>query len=438
MGLATLLDELFDHHLPVAVEAYDGSRAGPADAAATVVFRSPDALARIATRPGELGLVRAYVAGDLDFEGDIYQLMSIVTDTPPVHLTPGVVIGLAKALGRDSLRRLPPPEEEAHLHGGIHTKKRDSDAIVHHYDVSNAFYRLVLGPSMTYSCAVFTSPDTTLEQAQANKYDLVCRKLGLEPGMRLLDVGCGWGGMLLHAAEHYGVSGVGVTLSNAQEELARKRVAEAGLEGRVEIRRQDYRDIADGPFDAISSIGMFEHVGRYRMEEYFHRLYDLLVPEGRLLNHAIARPGYPQPATSMGNLTAAGRRLATAAGSRYTSKIDSPFMQRYVFPDGELHELGTVVSMLQESAFEVRHVESLREHYALTLRQWVSNLEEHWDEAVEEATEGRARVWRLYMAASALGFERNDLQIHQVLATKTTGGVSGLSLRPEVALPPRS
>jgi cyclopropane-fatty-acyl-phospholipid synthase len=309
---------------------------------------------------------------------------------------------------------------------------------VHHYDVSNAFYRLVLGTSMTYSCAVFRSEDESLEQAQANKYDLICTKLGLEPGQRLLDVGCGWGGMLIHAATNYGVRGVGVTLSYAQEELARKRVAEAGLEDRIEIRRQDYRDTTDGPFDAISSIGMFEHVGRNRMEEYFHRLHDLLVPGGRLLNHAIARPAYPQPDTPVGNLRTRTRRLATAAGARYTTRIDSPFMQRYVFPDGELHEVGSVISMLHDCALEVRHVESLREHYALTLRRWVTNLEANWDAAVAETSEGRCRVWRLYMAASAIGFERDDLQIHQILATRTNAvGNSGLGLRPNVTLAER-
>ncbi len=436
MGLATVVDELFDHRLPIEVEAYDGSRAGPCDASARVVFRSPDALARIATHPGELGLARAYVAGDLDFEGDIYALMSSIADHRHIHVTPGVVVGLARAVGLENLKFLPPPPEEAHVHGSLHTRRRDAESIVHHYDVSNAFYRLVLGPSMTYSCAVFGTEDDTLEQAQANKYDLVCTKLGLEPGQRLLDVGCGWGGMLIHAATNYGVTGVGVTLSFEQEELARKRVAEAGLEARVEIRRQDYRDIADRPFDAVSSIGMFEHVGRNRMEEYFRRLHQLIEPGGRLLNHAISRPAYPQADSAVGHLRAATRRIATAAGSRYGSKIDSPFMQRYVFPDGELHEVGTVVSMIQECAFEVRHVESLREHYARTLRRWVANLEDNWDAAVAETSEGRARVWRLYMAASALGFERNDLQVHQVLATNTTDqGDSGLPLRPRVGLP---
>lgn len=430
VGLATLLEEVAGGDLPVAIEAYDGSRAGPVDAPATIVVRSPDALARIVTRPGELGLARAYVAGDLDLQGDIFALFDFIESRPQLRLDPRLLLRLARTGGTAALRRLPPPPEEAQLSGGIHTRSRDRQAIVHHYDVSNAFYRMVLGPSMTYSCAVWDAPGISLEQAQANKYDLICRKLGLEPGMRLLDVGCGWGGMLLHAAEHHGVTGVGVTLSHDQEELATKRVAEAGLTGRIEIRRQDYRDVRDGPFDAISSIGMFEHVGRKRMEEYIQRLLSLLRPGGRLLNHAIARPGYPQADSALGRARSTYRRLATAAGSRVTSRVDSPFMDRYVFPDGELHEVGVLVSMMQESGFEVRHLESLREHYALTLRRWVANLEDHWDEAVAEVGEGRARVWRLYMAGCALTFERDDVQIHQVLGIKTVDGASGLPLRP--------
>jgi cyclopropane-fatty-acyl-phospholipid synthase len=430
MGLANTLVRLVGAELPVAVEAYDGSRAGPPDAPATVAVRSPDAVARVCWRPGELGLARAYVAGDIDFEGDIFAVLQFVAALSDVRLDPATVTKLVRDVGTHVLRRLPPPPEEANLSGGVHTRRRDRQAISHHYDVSNDFYRLVLGPSLTYSCAVFGEVTDTLEQAQANKYDLICRKLGLKPGMRLLDVGCGWGGMLLHAAEHHGITGVGVTLSKAQEEYAAKRIAEMGVTERVEIRIQDYRDIVDGHFDAISSIGMFEHVGRNRMAEYFQRLHTLLAPGGRLLNHAISRPGYPQPDTPRGRATATARRLATAVGSRITSRIDSDFMQRYVFPDGELHEVGVVVSMLQDTGFEVRHLESLREHYALTLRRWVANLEANWDAAVAHVGEGRARVWRLYMAASAIGFEQNDIQVHQVLAVRSEGAASGLPLRP--------
>ena len=257
-------------------------------------------------------------------------------------------------------------------------------------------------------------PDVTLEDAQAEKYELVCRKLGLEPGMRLLDVGCGWGGMVLHAAANHGVRAVGVTLSRRQAEWAEKAVAEAGLADRVEIRYQDYRDVRDGPFDAISSIGMFEHVGLSQLRVYFGGLRRLLRPGGRLLNHGISRP--PN----------AGRTRFRRNG----------FIDRYVFPDGELHEIGSVVSTIQRSGLEVRHLESLREHYALTLRAWVRNLESSWDDAVAEVGSGRARVWRLYMAASALNFEAGRTQVHQVLAVRLDGGRSGLPLRPRFEIHP--
>ena len=300
------------------------------------------------------------------------------------------------------------PPEEARLGGVRHSKERDAAAIAFHYDVSNAFYRIVLGPSMTYSCAVWEHEDVPLEDAQAAKYELVCRKLGLEPEMRLLDVGCGWGGMVLHAAANHGVRAVGVTLSRRQAEWAEKAVAEAGLADRVEIRYQDYRDVRDGPFDAISSIGMFEHVGLSQLRVYFGGLRRLLRPGGRLLNHAIARP-------------------PNAGRTRFQPNT---FIDRYVFPDGELHEVGNVVSTMQRAGYEVRHVESLREHYALTLRAWVSNLETGWDDAVAEVGPGRARVWRLYMAAAALNFEAGRTQVHQVLAVRSDGGRSGLPLRP--------
>jgi cyclopropane-fatty-acyl-phospholipid synthase len=411
---------------------YDGSTAGPEDAKATLVVRSSDGLSHFLSRPGELGIARAYVSGDLELEGDLFAMLEEAAglDFSLRALDLGAVVRLLRETGLGVLRGPPPPPEEARLSGGLHTRGRDRDAISHHYDVSNAFYRMVLGPSMVYSCAVWAGPEATLEEAQAAKLDLICRKLGLEPGMRLLDVGCGWGGMVMHAARNYGVEAVGITLSTEQAALARQRVADAGLSDLVEIRLQDYRDVTDGPFDAISSIGMFEHVGRNRMDEYIRDLDRLLPPEGRLLNHAISRPGYPQGDSRMGRSKAMVRRLATAVGSDYTSRVDSSFMQRYVFPDGELHEVGVVVSMLQENGFEVRHLESLREHYGLTLRHWVSNLEANWDAAVAEVGAGRARVWRLYMAASALNFVLGGVQVHQVLAVKSVDGRSGMPLRP--------
>ncbi|MGH9114012.1 MAG: class I SAM-dependent methyltransferase [Acidimicrobiales bacterium] len=409
MALASVVDDVLGGDLPLAVEAYDGSRAGPADAPATVVVGSPDALRRIITAPGELGIARAYVSGDLELRGPIWALLDLRDRLPNVRLEPKAMLRLVRELGGwRKVRPVPPPPEEARLRGRRHSKARDAAAISHHYDVSNTFYRLVLGPSLTYSCAVFHEPTDTLEQAQANKHELICRKLDLRPGMRLLDVGCGWGGMVLHAAQHHGVDAVGVTLSTRQAELAEKRVAEAGLSGQVQIRVQDYREVADGPYDAVSSIGMFEHVGEAKLAGYFEHLHGLLSPEGRLLNHGISRPACSEKA-----------RLPNRS-----------FVNRYVFPDGELHEVGRVVSITQDAGFEVRHVESLREHYALTLRQWVANLEEHWDQAVAEVGERRARVWRLYMAGSAINFEAGRSQVHQVLSVPRTEGRSGLPLRP--------
>jgi cyclopropane-fatty-acyl-phospholipid synthase len=262
--------------------------------------------------------------------------------------------------------------------------------------VSGDFYRIVLGPAMTYSCARFVDRHTTLAEAQEAKHELICRKLGLHErtGARLLDVGCGWGSLALHAASRHGARVVGVTISAEQVAAARERVRAAGLGDRVEIRLQDYRTLSGETFDAISSVGMFEHVGSERAAEYFDTLYGLLAPRGRLLNHAISSPGG----------SPLGRRS---------------FMGRYVFPDGELIDVGEVVLAMERAGFEVRDVESLREHYARTLRAWVANLEADWDRAVALAGMGRARVWRLYMAASAVGFEDGGIAVHQVLGTKT-------------------
>lgn len=410
-GVARVIEDLFGADLPVTVQAYDGSRAGPADAPARVVIRSKDAVRRLVTSPNELGISRAYVAGDVDVEGDIYEALQLAKRVDVQSLGPAQWRALLRLTGPSGLRPLPAPPEEARLRGRLHNRARDAAAISHHYDVSNEFYRLLLGPAMTYSCAVWDSPDRTLEEAQAAKHDLVCRKLGLRPGMRLLDVGCGWGGMLLHAAREYGVTAVGVTISQRQAEWARDAVAKAGLGGRVEVRLQDYRDVGDGPYDAISSIGMFEHVGLEQLGAYFTHLYELLRPGGRLLNHGIATRDEPD-----------GRPRPT-------------FINRYVFPDGALHEVGAVVSAIHRKRFEVRHVENLREHYALTLRAWSANLEQHWEEAVAQVGLTRARIWRLYIAASALAFDSGRVQIHQTLAVRPDhqplDARSGMPLRPD-------
>ncbi|MEV4437922.1 cyclopropane-fatty-acyl-phospholipid synthase family protein [Streptomyces sp. NPDC049577] len=425
--LTALAEEVLGAPLPVRIRAWDRSESGP-PGTPVLVIRRRRALRRLLWKPGELGLARAWVAGDLDVEGDLYQALDLLAGyfwergedagrpSGPAAIVAALRDPKLRAAGRELFKLAgpwvppSPPAEEARRTGGpLHSLRRDKQAISHHYDVGNTFYERVLGPSMVYSCAVWEGPEATLEEAQRAKLDLVCRKLGLREGQRLLDVGCGWGSMVLHAAREYGVRAVGITLSEEQAAYARKRVAEAGLTDRIEIRVQDYREITDGPFDAISSIGMAEHVGSAQYAEYAADLYALLKPGGRLLNHQIAR-----------------RPLK----DEESYQVDE-FIDRYVFPDGELAPVGRTVAQLEEAGFEVRDVEALREHYALTLRRWVTNLEAHWDEAVRLTSPGRARVWRLYMAASALSFERNRIGVNQVLAVRTPEtGEPGLPLRP--------
>ncbi|MEV6649365.1 cyclopropane-fatty-acyl-phospholipid synthase family protein [Streptomyces sp. NPDC051219] len=419
LRLTALADELLGTPFPVRIRAWDGSESGP-PGAPTLVIRHRRAVRRLMWRPGELGLARAWVAGELDVEGDLYETMDRLA-------------GLLWQRGRDGRGALesvrdprlraaarelvslagpwlppPPPAEEIRRRSGpLHTKHRDRQAISHHYDVGNDFYERVLGPSMVYSCA-YWDEGSTLESAQRDKLDLVCRKLALKEGDRLLDVGCGWGSMAIHAAGEFGVRVTGITLSREQAAYARKRIAEEGLTDRIEIRVQDYRDVNDGPYEAISSIGMAEHVGSARYREYADALFGLLKPGGRLLNHQIARR--PEKDES-------------------AYRVDE-FIDAYVFPDGELAPLGRTVGTLEEAGFEVRDVESIREHYALTLRAWVANLEAHWRDAVRYTSPGRARIWRLYMAASALSFERNRIGVNQVLAVRTgSDGRTGMPLR---------
>ncbi|MFI1397360.1 class I SAM-dependent methyltransferase [Streptomyces sp. NPDC020681] len=424
--LTTFAEELLGTPLPVRIRAWDGSESGPPGATAdksapVLVVRHRRALRRLLWRPGELALARAWVAGEIDVEGDLYRALDLLAglvwergDEPGQRKVHPLRDPRMRAAARGLLKLggpfppPPPPAEEVRRRSGpLHTKRRDRQAISHHYDVGNDFYELVLGPSMVYSCAYWDDAGT-LEDAQRDKLDLICRKLALKAGDRLLDVGCGWGSMAMHAAQEYGVQVTGVTLSREQAAYARKRIAEAGLTDRIEIRVQDYRDVRDGPYDAVSSIGMAEHVGQVRYHEYAEQLFALLRPGGRLLNHQIARR--PEKDES-------------------AYHVDE-FIDRYVFPDGELAPLGRTLSSLEEAGFEVRDVEAIREHYALTLRRWVANLEADWRQAVRLSSPGRARVWRLYMAACAVSFERNRIGVNQILAVKTPeSGTSGVPLR---------
>jgi cyclopropane-fatty-acyl-phospholipid synthase len=406
--LATALGEVLGTEgLPVRLRGWDGSLAGP-DGAPVLAVRSRRALRRLLWSPGQLGLARGYVAGEIDIEGDVFATFAALSSVGRLAETGGMsaataadrlgLLGTALRLGAVGPEPTPPPEEaDLGRAGGRHSRTRDAAAIAHHYDVGNEFYELVLGPSMVYSCAVWESPDTSLEAAQEAKLDLVCRKLGLTPDARLLDVGCGWGSLAIHAAQRYGATVVGITLSEEQARMARKRVAEAGLTDRVDIRVEDYRNVDDGPYDAISSIGMAEHVGRANMPEYARRLGGLLRPGGRLLNHAIAW---------------------NAGEKRWDPDT---FIARYVFPDGELLSLGDTVTLLETGDLEVLDVEALRRHYALTLRAWVRRLEDSWPAAVAASSEGRARVWRLYMAACALAFESGHMGVNQVLLQRRGG-----------------
>ncbi len=419
MKLAEIFEMVVGSEAGIRFSAYDGSKAGPDGADIGIEVKSPAAVAYLAQAPGELGLARAYVSGHINVDGDMYSLLSRMWSLTINDITTAQKIAAVRALGvKPLMMRVQPPPQEVRRSmlakmGSRHAKQRDAEAIHHHYDVSNKFYSWVLGPSMAYTCAVFPTERSTLEEAQYAKFDLVAKKLGLKPGMRLLDVGCGWGGMVIHAAREYGVKALGVTLSRQQAEWAQKAIAEAGLGELAEVRHMDYRDVKETGFDAVSSIGLTEHIGKDQLPFYFRFLYDKLVPGGRLLNHCITRP--------------TGTEKTINAGG---------FINRYVFPDGELESVGYLIRQMEDTGFEIRHEENLREHYAQTLRYWCANLDDHWDEAVEEVGQGTARVWRLYMAGCVVGFERNKIQLHQVLGVKLDpDGQAHVPLRPSLDWP---
>ena len=405
--LRPALDAILPGGPPIQFEFWGGSTLGRDTGPGRAIMRTPDSVRHLIGAPGQLGFARAFVLGDVTVEGPLAPTLRALHDGigRTIHVPPSAVpklVAAARTLG--VIGRPPPaPPEEARPHGIRHSIRRDRQVVSHHYDVGNDFYALVLGPSMTYSCARFADPDMTLADAQRSKHRLIAHKLGLaEPALRagcagprprVLDVGCGWGSLAIDVATEFDVDVVGVTISEQQAVRARERVRAAGLDERIEIRLQDYREIPDGPYDAISSVGMAEHVGRSRMTQYFGQLFGLLRPGGRLLNHAISSVGGSQM----------GRRS---------------FIHRYVFPDGELLDVGDTVLFMERAGFEVRDVENLREHYARTLQHWVRNLEARWDEAVAMVGERRARVWRLYMSASVNGFLDGGIQIHQTLGVR--------------------
>jgi cyclopropane-fatty-acyl-phospholipid synthase len=391
----------------VAVRFWDGSELpADGDAAATVLVRDPEAVAHLVHAPSQLGLARAWVKGLIDVDGDLEAVLRARGAFQGVRVSAAararVALTALRLAGGESLRRPTVPAVEARPQGRRTSLARDRGVVRHHYDVSNRFYELVLGPTMVYSCAYFADPGESLETAQERKLDVICRKLWLAEGDRMLDIGCGWGSLVIHAAHRYGIRAVGVTLSEPQAELARRRAEQLGVQDRVEIRVQDYREISDGPFDKIASVGMYEHVGRDQLGTYTHAVMALLRPGGLFLNHGITRllPHAPEP---------------------------DEFISRYVFPDGALHPVADIASAMQDAGLEVRDVESLREHYALTLRRWVANLAARRDEAIAEVGHERERVWRLYMLGSALGFEAGEISVHQVLAA-APGAPHGLPL----------
>jgi cyclopropane-fatty-acyl-phospholipid synthase len=416
MALAKVFEQIAGPDAPVQFRAYDGSVAGDSEAPVQITVRSPVAVSYIAQAPGSLGLARAYVSGHLDVDGDMYTALARMAQAQRVHLDLSERLRILGELGGPKLLypRIPPPPQEVRIRrhwmgGQRHSKRRDATAIAHHYDVSNTFYEWVLGPSMAYTCACYPHESASLEEAQAYKHELVARKLALQPGMRLLDVGCGWGGMVRHAAREHGVKALGVTLSAQQAAWAQQAIAAEGLSGLAEVRHLDYRDVIESDFDVVSSIGLTEHIGKAQLPGYFAFLFGKLKPGGRLLNHCITRPDSADPARRAGG-----------------------FINRYVFPDGELEGPGHLVSVMNGAGFEIRHEENLREHYARTLEAWCANLDAHWDEAVAEVGPGTARVWRLYMAGSRLGFDRNVVQLHQILGVRLEAdGNARMPLRPD-------
>jgi cyclopropane-fatty-acyl-phospholipid synthase len=408
-AISELIAPMFGGRLPIVIRAWDGSSCGSADAP-TVILNSPRALAHIAWSPGELGLARAYIAGDLDIDGNIADGLSAVWaalrdgGASGRKITLGTAWrGLRLLAGNGALRRPAPPEGELVLRGRLHTKRRDAAVIHHHYDVSNTLYSLLLDENMAYSSGYWTSdePSYGIVDAQRDKLDMICRKLGLAPGKHLLDVGCGWGALSIHAAREYGARVTGITISAEQLAFGQTRVRELGLEHLVELRLMDYRDLADGPFDAISVIEMGEHVGAGNYPAFATSLHGLLADEGRLLVQQMSRGG--------------------------SHPGGGPFIERYITPDMHMRPVQETIGILAGAGFEIRDVHAMREHYVYTVRAWEEQLERRWDDVVAAVGVTTARVWRLYLAGGALAFAENRMGVDQILSVKPTpAGVSGM------------
>jgi cyclopropane-fatty-acyl-phospholipid synthase len=381
---------------PFTVRFWDGNAVPSTEEKAPTFFvRRPTALAHFLSAPGTLGLGRAYVDGSLavdDLDGAF--LVVDEWEPPELAIADRVRLGLALVAAAAPGGLPKRPGLELILRGPLHSAERDAAAVRYHYDVGNEFFSLFLDESMTYSCAIFSHGATTLEEAQRTKLDLVARKLDLKPGMKVLDVGCGWGAFAIHAAREYGVEVTGITLSEPQAAMARERVERAGLADKIEIRVQDYRRLTPSSYDAIASIGMSEHVGDRQIDVYAKTLFDLLKPGGTLLNHAIAAldPG--------------------------ATPLEDLFSTRYVFPDGEPLPLSRIQLSLERAGFRTQHVEGFREDYAETLRHWARRLDEHIDRAQELAGAERTRVWRLYLRAAGHGFTAGITAVYQVRARR--------------------
>jgi cyclopropane-fatty-acyl-phospholipid synthase len=413
----TFLDKLFLTPHNFEVRLWDGTRLGfTDDPRFTLVFNTPGALRRMFCPPLELSAARAYIRGDFDIEGDIFAAVHLFNSTA-IELSDRLLT-LARlwlALPVEPARSEAVNHKTARLTGSRHSRVRDRAAIQYHYDVGNDFYALWLDKRMVYSCAYFPTGTEDIDTAQEKKLELICHKLQLKPVERLLDIGCGWGGLVIYAAQKHKVNALGVTLSEAQHILANQRIASAGL-GSSAVKLLDYRDLGGEQFDKIASVGMFEHVGRDRLPEYFAHVYNLLKPGGLLLNHGIsAQPG----------------RMARSVWSRFVQRYilgAGSFFQQHIFPDGELVPVIEVNLIAERTGFEVRHVENLREHYALTLRHWLRRLEDRHSEAVRLTDERTYRTWKLYMSVSVSGFEAGHLNVNQTLLYKPRNSLNRIVL----------